>query len=57
MNNLSQLKKTKKKVLTFSIEEEIALKFNDLAKENGLNKSKVVEKLIFDFIKNFENKK
>jgi metal-responsive CopG/Arc/MetJ family transcriptional regulator len=55
MENLDTFKKVKrKKTSTFTIDKEVLEKFDKLAKDNGLNKSKVVEKLIEDFIKQFE---
>ena len=51
MENLNKYKKQKrKKTSTFTIDVSVLDKFDEFAKNNGINKSKLVEDLIKEFL-------
>lgn len=45
----------KKKIVSFTIDESVLIKFNQLSNELCINKSKFIEKQLIKFIKANEN--
>jgi predicted transcriptional regulator len=49
--------KKRKTTMTFTIDRDILEKFKEISERNGINKSKLLENFIVDFIEKIEKQK
>jgi metal-responsive CopG/Arc/MetJ family transcriptional regulator len=49
-------KKNNKKIITLSIDENILNELNEIVEIEGFNRSRLINKLITDFINDYKNK-